>query len=154
MLQKKDLQEPNFELIERYSIFGFMKRRNFLSNLSIGAAGIGISASCSNPTTEKGTSQTGGVESKSNVEPVYRKKIKSSFASDRAIGTNEKVILALIGAGNWGTNLIINVIDIEKNVEVKYICDVDDTRGGRAKNDRSCHEVRTHRTVRDAKQIC
>jgi predicted dehydrogenase len=42
------------------------------------------------------------------------------------------VVLALIGAGNWGTNLILTVAGINKNVFVKYICDVDDTRGGHA----------------------
>ncbi len=38
----------------------------------------------------------------------------------------------MIGAGNWGTNLILTVAGINKNVFVKYVCDVDDTRGGHA----------------------
>ena len=38
----------------------------------------------------------------------------------------------MIGAGSWGTNLILNVAELNKNVLVKYVCDVDDTRGGRA----------------------
>ncbi len=130
-----------------------MKRRNFLSNLSIGAAGVGISASCSNPTGDTGISPPEGVESDSQVEPVYRKKIKSSFSTDRAVGGNEKVILALIGAGNWGTNLIINVIDIEKNVEVKYICDVDDTRGGRAMKEVSAKQDFKPIRVRDMRKV-
>jgi predicted dehydrogenase len=44
---------------------------------------------------------------------------------------NEKVILALIGAGGRGTQ---NILSFKKNcpeVEVKYICDVDKERGGR-----------------------
>ena len=116
-------------MIARYSIFDFMKRRNFITNLSLGTAGIGIASSCSGPNEDKATSQAQGVESVANVEPAYKKQIKSSFQSANTKGNGDKVILALIGAGNWGTNLITNVIDIEKNVEVKYICDVDDTRG-------------------------
>jgi len=45
---------------------------------------------------------------------------------------NDKVVLGLIGCGGRGTRLIL---DFRKNcmgVEVKYICDVDATRGGRA----------------------
>ena len=48
------------------------------------------------------------------------------------IAASDKVVLGLIGAGGRGTQLIL---DISKNcpgVEVKYICDVDRTRGGRA----------------------
>lgn len=45
---------------------------------------------------------------------------------------NDKVVLGLIGCGGRGTSLIL---DFQKNcrgVEVKYICDVDAARGGRA----------------------
>jgi predicted dehydrogenase len=50
----------------------------------------------------------------------------------RIKSANEKIILGLIGAGGRGTNLIL---DFNKNcpgIEVKYICDVDATRGGYA----------------------
>ena len=64
--------------------------------------------------------------------PAYRDKIKTTFSGGSVLGSNDRVVLALIGAGSWGTNLILNVVDINKNVFVKYICDVDDTRGGSA----------------------
>lgn len=45
---------------------------------------------------------------------------------------NDKVVLALIGAGNRGTQIILGMQKCSPNVEVKYICDVDKERGGRA----------------------
>ncbi len=45
---------------------------------------------------------------------------------------NEKVVVALIGAGGRGTQLILGIQKNCPGVEVKYICDVDETRGGRA----------------------
>ena len=45
-------------------------------------------------------------------------------------GANEKVVLALIGAGNRGTQIILSMQKCNTNVEVKYICDVDKERGG------------------------
>ena len=45
-------------------------------------------------------------------------------------GANDKVILALIGAGGRGTQLILSMQQCTANVNVKYICDVDASRGG------------------------
>ena len=45
---------------------------------------------------------------------------------------NEKVVLALIGAGGRGTQLILSMQKCMPDVEVKYICDIDKDRGGRA----------------------
>lgn len=45
---------------------------------------------------------------------------------------NEKVVLALIGAGGRGTQVILSMQKCAPGVEVKYICDVDKERGGRA----------------------
>ncbi|KKK68833.1 hypothetical protein LCGC14_2940090 [marine sediment metagenome] len=45
---------------------------------------------------------------------------------------SDKVILALIGAGGRGTGVILSIKKNTPNVEVKYICEVDDSRGGRA----------------------
>jgi predicted dehydrogenase len=45
-------------------------------------------------------------------------------------GANNKVVLALIGAGGRGSGVILNLYHNAKNVEVKYICEVDDQRGG------------------------
>ncbi len=107
-----------------------MKRRHFFGSLSVGVVGLGLVGSCTNSGDRNNTTiQNNGIE---NKPPSYRKKIKTSFNASANKGTNDKVVLALIGAGGWGTNLILTVTDINKNVEVKYICDVDDTRGGRA----------------------
>ncbi|RIH67005.1 gfo/Idh/MocA family oxidoreductase [Mariniphaga sediminis] len=46
--------------------------------------------------------------------------------------TNDKIILALIGAGARGTQLILSTQENCSGVEVKYVCDVDKGRGGRA----------------------
>ncbi len=45
---------------------------------------------------------------------------------------NDKVVLALIGAGGRGTQVILSMQKCVPGVEVKYVCEVDDERGGRA----------------------
>jgi len=45
---------------------------------------------------------------------------------------NDKIVLALIGAGGRGTGMIIGIQRDNPGVEVKYVCDVDNSRGGRA----------------------
>ena len=45
-------------------------------------------------------------------------------------GANDQVVLALIGAGGRGTQLILGMQQCDANVKVKYICDVDAARGG------------------------
>jgi len=45
---------------------------------------------------------------------------------------NDKVILALIGAGGRGTQVILGMQKCTPGVEVKYVCEVDEERGGRA----------------------
>ena len=44
---------------------------------------------------------------------------------------NEKVVLALIGAGGRGTQVILGMQKCLPGVEVKYVCEVDKERGGR-----------------------
>ncbi|HNR41343.1 MAG TPA: Gfo/Idh/MocA family oxidoreductase [Bacteroidales bacterium] len=107
-----------------------MKRRKFFKVTSAGAAGFSLAASCRN-ITGKGDSRTGNTAEKPEVPP-YRAAVKSNFATDRARSAADKVILALIGAGGWGSHVIIETAGLNENVFVKYICDVDDTRGGRA----------------------
>jgi predicted dehydrogenase len=46
-------------------------------------------------------------------------------------GANDKVILALIGAGGRGTDVAISMQKNIPGVEIKYLCEVDDMRGGR-----------------------
>jgi len=50
----------------------------------------------------------------------------------RNSGANDKIILALIGAGGRGTSVILSMKENTANIEVKYVCDVDASRGGRA----------------------
>jgi predicted dehydrogenase len=45
---------------------------------------------------------------------------------------NNKVVLALIGAGGRGTQVILGMQQCVEGVEVKYVCDVDSQRGGNA----------------------
>lgn len=95
--------------------------------------GLGLGTSCSN--LKENDNQQPAKQSDNQLSgkvPGYREKIKTTFSEGSVTGSNNRVVLALIGAGNWGTNLILNVADINKNVVVKYVCDVDDTRGGRA----------------------
>ncbi|MDR2424483.1 MAG: Gfo/Idh/MocA family oxidoreductase [Prevotellaceae bacterium] len=42
----------------------------------------------------------------------------------------DKVVLALIGAGGRGSGVIRSLKQCDKNVEVKYVCEVDEQRGG------------------------
>ena len=47
------------------------------------------------------------------------------------ISANNKVVLALIGAGGRGTQVILGMQKCAPGVEVKYVCEVDKERGGR-----------------------
>jgi predicted dehydrogenase len=47
-------------------------------------------------------------------------------------GANDKIVLALIGAGGRGTQVILSMQQCAESVEVKYVCDVDAGRGGSA----------------------
>ena len=46
-------------------------------------------------------------------------------------GANDTVILALVGAGGRGTQLILSMQKCAVNVKVKYVCEADAARGGR-----------------------
>jgi predicted dehydrogenase len=106
-----------------------MKRRNFIENISIGVAGMSLASACSGGGNVTETEKT---ELLKEQIPGYRTRIKSSFAITNPKSASDKVILALIGAGSWGTNLVQNILELNKNIEFKYVCDVDDTRGGAA----------------------
>ena len=107
-----------------------MKRRKFFQLTTAGVAGLTLASSCKYLTSDKGVqnSKTG----LSSVVPDYRNTIKSAFSTGKNKAANDKVILALIGAGSWGTNLILEAAKSGENIRIKYVCDVDDTRGGRA----------------------
>jgi predicted dehydrogenase len=131
-----------------------MKRRHFFSSLTWSIAGLSLTTSCLNSREKESSQQTGAEDNLStDGVPSYREKIKTSFSSTGAKGANDRVVLALIGAGSWGTNLILTVADINKNVLVKYVCDVDDTRGGRAINElEKMQKVRPVR-MRDMREV-
>ncbi|KPL12258.1 MAG: hypothetical protein AMS26_18375 [Bacteroides sp. SM23_62] len=127
-----------------------MKRRHFFSSLTWSIAGLGLATSCLKSGEKDAERQT---VPEDNQPPSYRDKIKTSFSAQGAKGANDRVVLALIGAGSWGTNLILTVAGINKNVLVKYVCDVDDTRGGMAISElEKIQRVRPVR-VRDMREV-
>lgn len=107
-----------------------MKRRRFFQLTSSGAAGISLATACKPFSRDAGKQTTG--EGLLSEIPDYRKTIKASFSTGKSKVSSDKVILALIGAGSWGTNLIIEAAKAGENILIKYVCDVDDTRGGHA----------------------
>ena len=101
-----------------------MKRRTFFETASYGAAGL-FMASCSSP---KGESKPAA----SFEKPAYRNSIKPSFTIGKEKSNNDTIVLAIIGVGGFGSSMTNEILRVNKNVSIKYICDVDDTRGGRA----------------------
>jgi predicted dehydrogenase len=106
-----------------------MKRKQFIANMALGLTGLGLANSCSGGRSKEIIKDSTPHQEKI---PDYRSAIKSSFAGANSRNASDKVILALIGAGNWGTNLIQYTLTLNENIEFKYVCDVDDTRGGAA----------------------
>jgi len=104
-----------------------MKRRKFFYLSTAGAAGFTLGSSCTSEKKEKNVEGS----MPQNV-PSYRKDIKSSLNGGDKKSPGDTIITALIGAGSWGTNLILQAVQTDPNISVKYVCDVDDTRGGRA----------------------
>ena len=45
-------------------------------------------------------------------------------------GANDKIVLALIGAGRRGLDTIISTCKVNANVEIKTVCDVKDYKAG------------------------
>lgn len=109
-----------------------MKRRNFFKLAGSGAAGITFASACSNGSNESSSSAANLVQP--GTEPAYKSKISSGFSSGNASaagqGANDRIVVALIGAGHHGIAVILQAAKLEENLFVKYFCDVDDTRGG------------------------
>lgn len=74
-----------------------MQRRRFISNMALGAVGIGLD---------------------------------SSFDIKRGAAPSDKIVLALIGCGGRGRDVLAGIIRENQNVEVKYLCDVNETLDG------------------------
>ena len=75
-----------------------------------------------------------------------------SLAPRRVLGANEKVVLALIGAGGRGS-VVIQALTKLDNVETKYVCDIDDTRGGWAMQ--TLEEIQGHppKRITDMREV-
>jgi len=131
-----------------------MKRRQFFTNLPISVAGFSLASSCSTSQDDRSGLKKTLEEPKFSEEvPAYRNNIKTAFSKDGQKSANDKVILALIGAGGWGTTLILNIVEINKNVQIKYVCDVDDTRGGRAIKELEKMQSLQPKRVRDMRTV-
>ncbi len=108
-----------------------MIRRDFIKKTLIGTAGISLGPSCIRQKKEDGLiSENKDLIHLNDSEPSYRKTIITSFGNQKIKNANETMVVGLIGAGGWGTHLIMNAVEVETNLIVKYVCDVDDTRGG------------------------
>jgi predicted dehydrogenase len=127
-----------------------MKRRRFLESVSLGAGGIGLISSCTRET--KSTADLTNTLANAKI-PGYRTKIKSTFPLSGLHSANDRVVLALIGAGNWGTGLALTISDLNKNIVIKYICDVDDTRGGRVISELGKKQGFEPASVRDMRKV-
>jgi predicted dehydrogenase len=55
-----------------------------------------------------------------------------AIQNNHKTSASDKVVLALIGAGGRGTQVILSMQQCTPGVEVKYVCEVDQQRGGRA----------------------
>lgn len=106
-----------------------MKRRKFFQLASVGAAGVTMGSACKQVSQE-----TGEISSVPEIKkeiPDYRNMVKTSFTTGMK-APSDKVILAQIGAGGFGSSVIQEAANSGENLMVKYVCDVDDTRGGHA----------------------
>ncbi|MDR1746237.1 MAG: Gfo/Idh/MocA family oxidoreductase [Tannerella sp.] len=66
---------------------------------------------------------------------------------------NDKVILALIGAGGRGSQVILSIVHSAANVEVKYVCEVDAQRGGNVIQELSKLQGYEPKRVADMRQV-
>ncbi|WP_430974176.1 Gfo/Idh/MocA family protein [Sunxiuqinia rutila] len=110
-----------------------MKRRKFFVLASSCAAGLALASSCKGSKSESEFTENSETSNLSlGKEPSYRKTIKTSFSSGTPKSASDSIVVALIGAGLWGSILIKQASETGENILVKYICDVDDTKGGHA----------------------
>jgi predicted dehydrogenase len=105
-----------------------MKRRKFFKLATTGAAGLTMAASCMNQKKDDG-SGISGADMPGEV-PAYRNSKPASGSSFQQRSANDTLAVALIGAGHHGIRVILEAAGLGENIHVKYVCDVDDTRGG------------------------
>jgi predicted dehydrogenase len=70
----------------------------------------------------------------------------------RAESANEKIVLALIGAGGRGSVLAQNFANI-RNVEFKYVCEVNDARGGELMRSLEKSQGRPAQRAKDLRRV-
>ena len=66
---------------------------------------------------------------------------------------NDKVVLALIGAGGRGTQVILSMQKCCPGVEVKYICEIDKERGGRVIDELGKQQKVKPKRVEDMRRV-
>lgn len=105
-----------------------MKRRKFFKIATTGAAGLTMTASCTNQQKDAGT----GIDNADLPKevPIYRNPQSAPGPSIAQRSANDRLTVALIGCGGHGTKVITDAAGLGENIFVKYFCDVDDTRGG------------------------
>ena len=92
-----------------------INRRHFLTKSIQGATGLTLGMAALSKAMEQA--------------PDANSKPKTAAAPATGVsGANNKVVLSIIGAGNYGTKVIGRMVKLP-GVEVKYVCDVDDNRG-------------------------
>ena len=77
----------------------------------------------------------------------------NTMAQDGVKGANDKVVLALIGAGGRGTQVILNMLKVNQHVEVKYVCDINDKRGSEALDGLTKLQGYAPKRIKDMRQI-
>jgi len=98
-----------------------MKRRKFFKLAGTGVAGLTLAASCSK--TGKDRDSASGDKALPEEAPAYRKGIKSAFSSGQQKSASDRIVVALIGAGNHGVFLILQAANLGENIFVKYLVD-------------------------------
>ena len=127
-----------------------MKRKDFFKLTAAGAAGLTIGTSCMR--SGQKAEPVSGTEVMQEV-PAYRGMIKTSFSAEHGKAPSDRVILALIGAGGYGSRLAMDAAMAGNNVQIKYICDVDDTRGGWAEAELEDIQGFKPQKVRDMRRL-
>ena len=77
----------------------------------------------------------------------------AAMAAGHLAGPSDKVVLALIGAGDRGRNTIINLCKISQGVEIKYICDVNDIKASKTLDQVKKQLGYAPTLVRDMKEV-
>ena len=128
-----------------------MKRRKFFKLATTGAAGLTMAASCTNPRKDS-RAGSGQMDLPSDV-PAYKKGTSTTGPSIAQRSANDKLVVALIGAGHHGIRVITEAAGLGENIDVKYVCDVDDTRGGYGMKELEKIQGTMPQRVRDMRRV-